>query len=512
MTLFPEDLRVDDVLEYAFTIKDQDPIFSQYIQKNYHLDGYEFTQKAFFRIVANQDLSFSYQTQGMNLIPRMNDLDHETKEWIWEAENLPPIPNDSNLPSWFSPNISLQISSFSSWNEVARLMGNLYHVSQEFSQKIQEQVLTWELMYESLEDRILAAIRFVQDEIRYLSLHEGKDEYFPHHPNEVFDRRYGDCKDKSILLLSLLRLLGVEAHPAFVHTQLKQKYVEELPSTFPDHVIVYFEYENMPFFIDATYSFQGGKLHTLSPPPFCYALIAKEDTEELSEIPQEFENTKFQRSLTFHINPYENKARVDSKIITTGHYADFYRNKNNGIPLEKLKEQYLSYFQQFYDDVFFLEEIDINDDRDHNCWSVSYSFEIENFGEQELDNIEFELKPLAINTAIPSKMNISRKSPFAIPFPFHLEETIHIIIDPHPSDEQSMLANFKEIDFSIENEYFSIHLNKSKEEINHYLIHVKMDNFVDALEPEKLKDLKMILMKFKKSLNTMYAIPIPESS
>ena len=177
-----------------------------------------------------------------------------------------------------------------------------------------------------------------------------------------------------------------------------------------------------------------------------------------------------------------------------------------------MNEKHLSYFQHFYDDISFLEETEIYDNRDHNYLSVSYSFEIENFGEQELDYIEFELKPLAIETVIPSIMKISRKSPFAIPFPFCLEEIIHIVIDPYPTNGQYALENFKEMEYSNETEHFAVYVNKRKEGQNHYLIHAKMENFVDNLEPEKLKDLKMILMKFKKSLNTIYTIPIPESA
>jgi transglutaminase-like putative cysteine protease len=49
----------------------------------------------------------------------------------------------------------------------------------------------------------MLALQFVQNKIRYVSRSFGSNAYHSHHPDEVLQNRYGDCKDNSLLLLLL---------------------------------------------------------------------------------------------------------------------------------------------------------------------------------------------------------------------------------------------------------------------------------------------------------------------
>ena len=105
---------------------------------------------------------------------------------------------------------------------------------------------------------VAEAVRFVQDEIRYFSLSIGENSHRPFAPSEVLARRYGDCKDKSLLLSSLLRALGVAARPAFVSTARKGR-IERfppMPNVF-DHVVTHFRFEGKDYWIDATRNSKG---------------------------------------------------------------------------------------------------------------------------------------------------------------------------------------------------------------------------------------------------------------
>ena len=61
----------------------------------------------------------------------------------------------------------------------------------------------WKDSATSKSDLALMALRFVQDEVRYLSISEGSKGWQPAHPTLTFERRFGDCKDKSFLLHAL---------------------------------------------------------------------------------------------------------------------------------------------------------------------------------------------------------------------------------------------------------------------------------------------------------------------
>ncbi len=62
---------------------------------------------------------------------------------------------------------------------------------------------------ETTEEKILAALQFVQDKIRYLGMEMGIHAFAPHPRRRFSQRRYGDCKDKSLLLQYLLHKMNI---------------------------------------------------------------------------------------------------------------------------------------------------------------------------------------------------------------------------------------------------------------------------------------------------------------
>lgn len=58
--------------------------------------------------------------------------------------------------------------------------------------------------------------RHVQQNVRYVAFEEGESAYRPDTPAEVLRKRYGDCKGMAMLLATLLKYAGIEAHVAAV--------------------------------------------------------------------------------------------------------------------------------------------------------------------------------------------------------------------------------------------------------------------------------------------------------
>jgi hypothetical protein len=90
-------------------------------------------------------------------------------------------------------------------------------------------------------ERIGALCRFVQKDIRYLQIDLNKDYLAGYRPNpaaEVLANRYGDCKDKATLLISLLRAIGKEGYYLLVSSGDPFAVPEDWPSLRFNHVIV----------------------------------------------------------------------------------------------------------------------------------------------------------------------------------------------------------------------------------------------------------------------------------
>src|SRR3546814_2125871 len=60
-------------------------------------------------------------------------------------------------------------------------------------------------------DRASAALKLVQRDVRYIYVGLGNGNLTPATAEETWQRRYGDCKGKTALLLALLARLGIEA-------------------------------------------------------------------------------------------------------------------------------------------------------------------------------------------------------------------------------------------------------------------------------------------------------------
>jgi hypothetical protein len=88
--------------------------------------------------------------------------------------------------------------------------------------------------------RIQKVAEFMQREIRYVGIEIGIGGRQPHWAADVFRNRYGDCKDKVTLMISMLTAVGVRATYVLVDTH--RGFVDpDLPSILSNHAIAAIE-------------------------------------------------------------------------------------------------------------------------------------------------------------------------------------------------------------------------------------------------------------------------------
>lgn len=88
-------------------------------------------------------------------------------------------------------------------------------------------------------EKLEALLAFARKQVRYVAVEVGIGGYRPHTPQEVLERRWGDCKDKAFLLIDLLREAGIEAWPVLVLSQGEDRVDREFPSPYQfNHLIV----------------------------------------------------------------------------------------------------------------------------------------------------------------------------------------------------------------------------------------------------------------------------------
>jgi tetratricopeptide (TPR) repeat protein/transglutaminase-like putative cysteine protease/ketosteroid isomerase-like protein len=79
--------------------------------------------------------------------------------------------------------------------------------------------------------RLRALAQFVATETRYVAIQLGQGQFQPHPAADVLRHRYGDCKDKCALLMTMFQAVGVKALPALINPSYAGSDVDiDLPS------------------------------------------------------------------------------------------------------------------------------------------------------------------------------------------------------------------------------------------------------------------------------------------
>lgn len=114
-----------------------------------------------------------------------------------------------------APPADVRLSSFRDWAEFARWFRGLVSIAPDAEVRAKAAELTSGARDEVA--RIDAIYSYVASQIRYVSLSFGLGRFAPHPPAEVLKNQYGDCKDKAVLLGSLLAAVGIESVPVLLN-------------------------------------------------------------------------------------------------------------------------------------------------------------------------------------------------------------------------------------------------------------------------------------------------------
>lgn len=427
-----KDVRVGDVLEYEFTIKGQNPIFSGHI--------YSYVSQSFGSEVSHIYQRILVPASGIINVKAIQDgqlptisVSGNTKSLIWDMVNRPAIFADSNIPAWYNIYPACEISSYKDWGEVKSWGRNLFKLNLETPLL---DAFIRDRKFNKSENGIVEVIRFVQDEIRYLGIETGSHSHEPHHPEEVLKNRFGDCKDKSYLLVMILRKLGVEAWPAYLNTSDKGHVDENIASPFAfNHVIVKFRWEDTDYWVDPTINLQRGSLSLLCLPNYQKALVLDDNKSDFEDIPvSESDHIVIRENLWFADSASAVKYEVES--VYYGNLANSKRSYHFGTPISEIRENYINYCSGYYNNLKWKGDsaLKYTDFPEINTFKVREIYIIPDFWEHRAtDSLELyaTINPYNLYEFLNYSKDQSRRMPLAISFPVDVDYSIVMHFPAH---------------------------------------------------------------------------------
>ncbi len=167
-------------------------------------------------------------------------------------------------PPGFSTFRWIQFSEYGDWQAVATWAASLFDEGEAPRRRARAAIVATLMAKPTVEERVVGALEFVQSQVRYFSVSLGTSSHRPTAPNTVLARRYGDCKDKSLLLVTLLKDMGIAEHAGARAARQPTGFDDWLPTPLAfDHVIVAVDVDGQRYWLDSTRQGQHGALATM---------------------------------------------------------------------------------------------------------------------------------------------------------------------------------------------------------------------------------------------------------
>jgi tetratricopeptide (TPR) repeat protein len=149
--------------------------------------------------------------------PAVAELDGgKTKAYTWSLSNLEKIRMEMAMPHPSESYPSVEVTTYKDWNEFGRWWWSLIQKGFVADDGMREKVAELTKDAKTRQDKVKAIYDFVVTDIQYQAWEFGVHGYKPYTATAIFNRKWGDCKDKAILIKTMLDMVGVEAFPVLI--------------------------------------------------------------------------------------------------------------------------------------------------------------------------------------------------------------------------------------------------------------------------------------------------------
>lgn len=361
-----------------------------------------------FTIIADKNINFRFQEFNTENL----DIQFSKKEkkgnhvYTWQLKNANEYKHESHVPTYQNvlPHIVPIITSYQNKGETINLLNSVsdlykwyYSLVKDINKEETDAALI--ALVEELTanktndlDKVKAIYYWTQQNIKYIDFEYALGGFIPREANDVFKKKYGDCKDNSSILYKMLDIAGLKGNLTWIGTRSIPYSYEEMPTPMVDnHMILSYVYNNKTYFLDAT-----GRYTPLEfPSSFIQgkeALISNGETEFIIEkVP---------------VIPAKQNARIDisriqlndenligtSKTELSGYKKISFFNALENIALEeKIKEFYNGRLQKGNNKFLIEDYTETNKFSYDDNFIIDYNFNINGYAKKLSDEIYVNL-------------------------------------------------------------------------------------------------------------------------
>ena len=215
--LQPAGLRVGDILDVAYTVVSRDPVTRGHAEQALDLNLPLVVDRVRYRASWPSDRPVRLHAADDWTPLRVQRRNGQSSVEV-ALDAAQPIAVPTDVPGRLKAARRIELSDYRNWSDIAVLLKPYYDRARtlEAASPLKAEIERIRALSDDPAVQAAAALRLVQDEVRYVALLMGEGALAPASADETWRQRLGDCKAKTVLLLALLDGLGIEADPAAV--------------------------------------------------------------------------------------------------------------------------------------------------------------------------------------------------------------------------------------------------------------------------------------------------------
>lgn len=191
------------------------------------------------KIIAPASIALKISSQDIEVKKGKTANGENTWEWDFRQAENEQIYSESETVDGADFQRQLHYSTFPSWPAFAEAYHQRTLEKSQVTPAINRLAAETVASAKDRRDEARLLYQWVSQNIRYVQVYVNDGYYVPHTAEEVFNNRYGDCKDKAVLLKALLKARNIESSLVLINLG-KQYSLPEIPTTSAfNHAILY---------------------------------------------------------------------------------------------------------------------------------------------------------------------------------------------------------------------------------------------------------------------------------
>ncbi|AXK71152.1 DUF3857 domain-containing protein [Lysobacter sp. TY2-98] len=424
-----DDVRVGDEVRIAYTVDGRNPVLAD--------QDTDWFYAAYSSPILDLRSRMLFDAGTRLTVHRENGVEapriETTPEGVvasFEKHGIAAMENPGDYPRGYQPYPAFQIGHEQSWADVVRWALPLYpEAGNALPPDLEARIAAWRRIDDPIA-RMTAALRAVQDEVRYFGLEMGESSHRPHAPADTWTRHLGDCKDKAYLLATILGRLDIPAVPALVSSSNGAAVRDYVPSADVfDHVIVRARVGAETVWLDATIDQQGGDPRAVDLSALGAALPIDPSTIAMDAVAPPAKIADAIESIErFELATAGEAARLVVETTYHGGDADNARRRFASERVDETARRYADYYGKRYRKVEPDGPPKITDDRQANVVVVRESYRLPTpFVDASGSTRAVDLYADALDTATALPSRVDRMGPLHVGGRGHYVHRIEVV-------------------------------------------------------------------------------------